>query len=492
MERWGGYSDASAVSPEGEVSGVSDTPLGPHGFYWSASTGIVDIGVLVPSDPQGEYSTAWSVRKGIVVGEAAYYHATAGRVMRAVAWNRATGLLTDLGALGGASSVAYGIDGQGVIVGQAERADGSIRAARWIPDGNGAYTASEIINTPHSGSAAFGMNDSGAVAGYWENPASNRREVFVSSPTLGFVSLGTLGGAWGYAWGVDAQGQVFGQSEDATGAAQGFVWRAGDAHLIGIGTLASPSPYSNVLSASSNGLAAGHSTNALGQSRPLLFSRAAGLTQLDLLPWGGQEGFASAVNAWGLAVGTALGPNDWRPVAWVPGGGIVELPTEQAVNSRGWVRAINDAGLAVGYAGDANDRHRAYLWQFSPPPVQGPPGPPGPKGDRGDKGDKGDPGVPGLQGPKGDKGDKGDRGDLGPIGLTGAKGDKGDTGAVNWPSGSVIYLRQGATPPPGFTLIGSFKQSLGSVGAKSKDGKSKDRKSKDGGNTITLNVYVKP
>lgn len=65
-----GYSDASAVSPEGEVSGVSDTPLGPHGFYWSASTGIVDIGVLVPSDPQGEYSTAWSVRKGIVVGEA--------------------------------------------------------------------------------------------------------------------------------------------------------------------------------------------------------------------------------------------------------------------------------------------------------------------------------------------------------------------------------------------------------------------------------------
>ncbi len=80
-----GYSDASAVSPEGEVSGVSDTPLGLHGFYWSASTGIVDIGVLVPSDPQGEYNTAWSVRKGIVVGEAAYYHATAGRVMRAVA-----------------------------------------------------------------------------------------------------------------------------------------------------------------------------------------------------------------------------------------------------------------------------------------------------------------------------------------------------------------------------------------------------------------------
>lgn len=221
-----GYSDASAVSPEGEVLGVSDTPLGLHGFYWSASTGIMDIGVLVPSDPQGEYSTAWSVRKGIVVGEAAYYHATAGRVMRAVVWNRATGLLTDLGTLGGASSVAYGIDAQGVIVGQAERADGSIHASRWIPDGNGSYTVSEIINTPHSGSAAFGMNDTGAVAGYWENPASNRREVFVSSPALGFVSLGTLGGAWGYAWGVDAQGQVFGQSEDAAGDAQGFVWRA--------------------------------------------------------------------------------------------------------------------------------------------------------------------------------------------------------------------------------------------------------------------------
>ena len=57
---------------------------------------------------------------------------------------------------------------------------------------------------------------------------------------------------------------------------------------------------------------------------------------------------------------------------------------------------------------------------------------------------------------------------------------------MNWPSGSVIYLRQGATPPAGFTLIGSFKQSLGGVGAKSKDGRSKD-----GGNTITLYIYLK-
>lgn len=481
----GGYSDASTVSPEGEVAGISDTPLGPHGFYWSASTGMVDIGVLVPSDPQGERSSAYGVRKGIVVGEAAYYDATAGRVMRAVAWSRATGLLTDLGTLGGASSVAYAIDGQGVIVGQAQRADGSIHATRWTPNGNGSYTAAEIISDPHSGSAAFGMNDSGAVAGYWENPASSQREVFVSSPALGFVSLGTLGGAWGYAWGVDAQGQVFGQSEDAAGGTQGFVWRPGDPHLVGIGALASPSPYSNVLNASSNGFAAGHSTNALGQSRALLFTRAAGLVELDLLPWGGQESYASGVNAWGLAVGAALGPNDWRPVAWVPGSGILELPTEQVVNSRGWVRAINDSGLAVGYAGDANDRHRAYLWQFSPPPVQGPPGPPGPagpkgdKGEKGEKGDKGDPGVPGLQGPKGDKGDKGDAGQPGP---------QGPSGIAGLPVGAVLYLVGDATPPPGFVLLGSFKQEI-----KTPDSRGRGKGNEDRGpaRSVIIKVYVK-
>ena len=50
----------------------------------------------------------------------------------------------------------------------------------------------------------------------------------------------------------------------------------------------------------------------------------------------------------------------------------------------------------------------------------------------------------------------------------------------------MIYLRQGATPPAGFVLIGSFNQSLGSTGAKAKDGKSDDR-----GNTVKLNIYMK-
>jgi len=134
------------------------------------------------------------------------------------------------------------------------------------------------------------------------------------------------------------------------------------------------------------------------------------------------------------------------------------------------------------------------------PQIAGPQGPQGetgatgatgPKGDKGDKGDQGDAGPQGEKGDKGDKGDtgdtgatgaqgeKGDRGDAGPIGPQGPKGDKGDP--ASFLPGMVIELIDGATPPAGFTFVGSRTVEL-----RPPDGTIPPREVR-----LKLNLYVK-
>ncbi len=471
----GGFSDAAAVSPEGDVTGSSDTGPGIHAFYWSATTGMLDVGTLAATP--GAFSTGWAVRKGIVVGES---DAPGGR--RAFAWNRFTGQLQDLGALGGQRSAAWAINGQGVIVGEAALADGTMVATRWTPNGGGGYTASAIIATPHAGSAAYGINDSGAIAGYWVDPAAAAPRAFVHS-AAGFAPLGTLGGSWSYAWGISANGVAFGQAGNSQDASEGFTWAAGEPALTGIGTLASPDPSSATLNISSNGLVSGTSSGAAFNTLPVFYSRATGLTGLETLQAGDDIGYASAVNAWALTVGSASRAGNWRPTAWIPGIGVIELPTERTLDSFGWVRSINDSGVAVGYGSDAGGGHRAFLWRFAPPVVEGPAGPPGPPGQPGPPGPKGDQGAPGLPGPKGDKGDPGPPGPAGP---------QGPPGTAGLPVGTLLYLVDGAAPPPGFVLLGTFKQEFKTP---KQPGKGRDDKSRDDGkgpaDSVTIKLYVK-
>ena len=84
---------------------------------------------------------------------------------------------------------------------------------------------------------------------------------------------------------------------------------------------------------------------------------------------------------------------------------------------------------------------------------QGLPGAIGPQGPRGEPGPAGPQGEPGVQGPVGPKGDSGAQGPQGPRGEQGLPGP-------DWPVGSILYMAPGATPPPGFVLVGSFKQSM--------------------------------
>jgi hypothetical protein len=82
-----------------------------------------------------------------------------------------------------------------------------------------------------------------------------------------------------------------------------------------------------------------------------------------------------------------------------------------------------------------------------PAGVAGPAGAVGPQGPAGGVGPQGQAGVAGQQGPKGD---------TGAVGAQGIQGLPGPQGApVNVPSGTIILLAKGSTPPDGYSFIGS-------------------------------------
>jgi probable HAF family extracellular repeat protein len=60
------------------------------------------------------------------------YSDTAAGPIHAFLWEAGTGM-QDLGTLGGAFSVAYGINARGQIVGQASTAAGEMHAVLWEP-----------------------------------------------------------------------------------------------------------------------------------------------------------------------------------------------------------------------------------------------------------------------------------------------------------------------------------------------------------------------
>ncbi len=125
--------------------------------------------------PRGNVSFAHGVSADgmVVVG----YASNASGQARAFRWTPATGMMQDLGTLGGAESIAYGVSADGsVVVGCAQNARGYGRAFRWTP--------------------ATGMQD-----------------------------LGTLGGTWSEAFGVSADGTVVvGRAQNASGWVSAFRW----------------------------------------------------------------------------------------------------------------------------------------------------------------------------------------------------------------------------------------------------------------------------
>ncbi len=253
------------------------TPSIDHAFLWTKDQGLTDLGGLTRlkngTTVNLDRTNAWGLDSAgnVVVGEAwnaDYESGGPNPMIRAFLWQQSTGVMKDLGALGGSNSSALWNNDRGWVVGTAETSLPGIYHAFYCTSSGilvdldrrrGKQSAAWAVNNlnqvvglaetaipgifkgffwqrgmramrilaPLPGgrsSVAYGLNYWN-ICGVSENGLGANRAViwFIYQP--GIVELGDLGGPSSYAWGMNNSGDVVGTSETATPLTyHAFIW----------------------------------------------------------------------------------------------------------------------------------------------------------------------------------------------------------------------------------------------------------------------------
>jgi len=252
----GSVSQGQAINVVGQVAGYARFSIfNAHGFFWTQSTGLVDLGSI---PPKTNFSVAEAINSlGDVVGYSDYNSRT--QYSHGVLWRRSKGKFVDLGTLpGGTESQANGINDLGQITGFSNGSGHNMHAVLWGKNGgiqdlgalSGGYSQGIAINV--SGEVVgFSMTQDGRSHGFLWNKSTGLRALPYLSPSdtsaaanavnnLGQIvggsgniavlwqnsenhsveSLGTLPGAgWSSAFAISDVGQVVGWSGFAA-----FIW----------------------------------------------------------------------------------------------------------------------------------------------------------------------------------------------------------------------------------------------------------------------------
>jgi probable HAF family extracellular repeat protein len=205
-------------------------------------------------------------------------------------------------------------------------------------------------------SNAAGMNASGEVVGNSQTTGGGY-VAFLYNGTM--QSLGTLGGASSFASGINNTGQIVGGSTTSSGVQHAFLDSGGTMHDLGTlgGTISA--------AAAINGSAqvAGSSQLGNGLTHAFLYTDGS-LHDLGSL---GNSSFGFGLNASGSVVGSAYivnpdGSTSNRAFVSQNGGSVVDL--NSLVSAQGWTlttaTGISDTGVIVGY-GNVNGQPHGFL-----------------------------------------------------------------------------------------------------------------------------------
>jgi probable HAF family extracellular repeat protein len=230
----------------------------------------------------------------------------------------------------------------------------SLAAALWAPPAM-AQTITDLGTLPgYLRSTAMAINDNGQVAGYSTDVSGFTTHGFLySNGTM--TDLGTLGGTFSAATGINSIGQVVGYSSLANGMTHAFLYSNGV--MTDLGTL----PGGNSSSASainSSGDIVGWANIVGGPPHAILYSKGA-MTDLGTLP-GYIQSFATAINSSGQIAGYAMG--SWHNFhAFVYSNGVF-TDLGALYTGYSWALGINDSGQVTGYISPQTGLEHAFLY----------------------------------------------------------------------------------------------------------------------------------
>lgn len=188
--------------------------------------------------------------------------------------------------------------------------------------------------------------------------------------------LGTLGGFFGAARGIDERGTVVGESETADGRVHAFLWTRADG-MMDLGAL-NPTTYSSAWAINRAGIIVGQAESQGEGLRPAFWNLGNGMTELKTIA--GWHNAATDVNRLGQVVGWShTNSYEGRAVRWTTAGTISDLPvlgtaslglllhgsdapskTKRSGSSKAW--GINGRGQIVGESETASQGTHAVLW----------------------------------------------------------------------------------------------------------------------------------
>jgi probable HAF family extracellular repeat protein len=253
-------------------------------------------------------------------------------------------------------SGAYDINNAGYVVGVGSGDEYRTPAFVWS-----AQTGMRILEIDprcFCTSEARAINDIGQIAGtyydYYRGGSTYRRAVVwnvtAALPPGTQSGLGTLGGTWSEAYGINNAGQVVGRSETSSGDVHAFISSSAE----GMRSLDGGNLDSLAYGINDSGQVVGVRGN-----HAFLWTEATGM--LDLGTLGGSSSYARAINNAGQVVGYSRAASGAvHAFLWTAAAGMQDLGTLGGSDS--YANAINNAGVVVGQSETASGAVHAFRW----------------------------------------------------------------------------------------------------------------------------------
>jgi probable HAF family extracellular repeat protein len=186
----------------------------------------------------------------------------------------------------------------------------------------------------------------------------------------GVQDLGTLGGQFSDARGINAPGQVVGYSALRTAGYHAFLWEAGTG-MQDLGDLGLPLSVAQGIN--DRGQVVGYTSTGAAATHAFVWEAGTGMQDLGTL-FG--ESVAQGINDRGQVVGYAVAGAVTHAFLWEAGTGMQDLGTVGGPSSVAW--GINARGQVVGWSGYETPAGpiRAILWEPTATAFAGTPGTP--------------------------------------------------------------------------------------------------------------------